>query len=116
MESYADKYPVFVMTTILRNFRDGDKREVIESAFSEVGKPSESGMDFVQEIWSHRGWVIEPSDEIVQCRMKNRQGSAFLQFREGRLVNFAHEDYADPVEHCRINNCPIPPWANENRP
>jgi hypothetical protein len=60
-------------------------------------------------VWTSRKWPIAPDDEFWHFRDAYGHG-VYLQFRDDRLINFPHADFADPYQLALINQLPRPPW------
>ena len=87
--------------TLHREVREGDSRERVESLIG-PGSPGVGGktLDKLQRDIAQRHpemfpGGIEDNDVLLYWRVGDSGGFILLQFRNGRLVNFDHNEYAE---------------------
>ncbi len=109
---YTQNYPLHALDSLLSTrVNNGDTFEAVSANFEKAVRMDLMTQDNQQNVlylWNHRGWEILPDDEIWHFEYAQGHG-VWLQFRDGRVVNFQRRDFADPDKNAQVNRAPIPP-------
>ena len=108
---YVQNYALHAAHSMLgTQVHNGDTFQTITRLFEQAVKVdlSNDENENVRYLWNYKGWMILPGDEIWHFEYSHGQG-AWLQFRDGRVVNFQPRDFADPEGNAKANRAPVPP-------
>jgi len=106
---YAQNYPGHFLYRLLHTqVHNGDTLEEVSRQFNTAVEVDASNVTNVVKLWNSRGWSIPPEDEIWHFSHASGRG-IYLQFRDGRVVNYPYFDFADPDALAQMNNDPLPP-------
>jgi hypothetical protein len=90
------------------SIHNGDTWQSVARHFRTTVKVDPSKNANVQKVWRSRGETINPEDEIWHFQYFGGHG-VYLQFRDGRNVNWDESVYSDPDRIEQLNHRPTPP-------
>ncbi len=106
---YVQSYTLHSLHSFLSTgINNGDSFDKVAGHFETAAKVDIASNDQVRDLWKYKGWAIQPHDEIWHFIYSKGRG-VWIQFRDGRVVNFRASDFADPDRNARVNREPVPP-------
>ena len=97
---YESNYSGHAVCASLDSIKNGDSLPTVLRYFH-GSEQVQRDDPFVQDVWEQNSWSIEPNDEFHHVLFDGEFG-AYLQFRDGRLIN--HEDRYLVDERIRQKN------------
>lgn len=102
----------YVNAILASHIRNGDSIDKVASHFSSfrlLGGADKNDMENVAGIWKSNRLTIEKGDQIYHFATSGGSG-AYLQFRDGGLINLSNKAYLDETGIARQNGYPFPNW------
>jgi hypothetical protein len=107
---FVNKYAGYYNGSLVSQVQNGDSINDVSELFDSMRlltPADEHDMRNIASVWASQKLDIEEGDQLFHFSCVSGHG-VYLQFRDGRLVNFPNGAYKDARKLAEINNDPIP--------
>lgn len=108
---FTTTYDSYYVTSVLASkIHNGDSVDDVSTHFESrqiLSDADTNAMQNITEIWGSNNLTMEDADQYY--RFSTRGGaSAYMQFRDGRLVNLSNNNYSDARRIAEMNDYSFP--------